>query len=312
MRASSAFTTFVLLHFLLHQICNGKESWEFGRRVKSTAKEYMGESNTRNPKKTNKLVTADLTRNGETKSRTALHRVRLSGMDSSTTRINQRKTEREKIPVFFENDLEDGSRKLVSLSSYTYSQSSDLMAEDRVPQMGNTSSTQTQIKYSEGISESIVTKGLVPASSIQGQNITDSFLKEDLTYTKVTCPLTEMKTPANSVQKVTIRFTYEVDTNNTSFSVSDIESVMFQSVVETLLDCGKTRQLLRNMRGRRKLQEDLQFLAIDSMPGDNLRANGECNLSYPHLISLVKICMLNVQVSAHYQKNLFLQKRVHP
>jgi hypothetical protein len=71
---------------------------------------------------------------------------------------------------------------------------------------------------------------------------------------------------------------YEVDTNNTSFSVSDIEIMMFQSVVETLLDCGKTRQLLRNMRGRRKLQEDLQFLAIDSMPGDNLRANGECSI----------------------------------
>ncbi len=238
----------------------------------------MEESNTRNSKKTNQLVTADLTRNGETKSRTALQRIRLSGMDSSTTRINQRKSAREKIPVFFDNDLKDGSRKLGPLSSYTYSQSSDLMSEGRVPQTVNTSSTQGVIKYSEGISESFVTNGLVPASSIQGQNITDSLLRGDLTYTKVTCPLTEMKTPASSVQKVTIRFMYEVDTNNTSFSVSDIEIMMFQSVVETLLDCGKTRQLLRNMRGRRKLQEDLQFLAIDSMPGDNLRANGECSI----------------------------------
>lgn len=282
MRASSAviksFQTFILLHSFLRQMCIGKVSWEFGRRVKSSVKVFLKETNTRNSKETDQLKTE-----GGSRSTTALRRVRLAGTDSSTAALDQTKSAREKIPLFFATDLEDGSRKLGPLLSYTYSPPKELMAAGREPQTENASSMQEEIKHPDELTEPSVTNGVRPPTSIPGQNITDSLLKGDIPYMKVTCPLTEMKTPASSMQKVTIRFTYEVDTKNTSFVVSDIESMMFQSVVATLLDCGKTRQLLRNMRGRRKVKEDgvektLQFLAIDSIPGDTLRANGECRL----------------------------------
>jgi hypothetical protein len=273
MRASSAviksFQTFILLHAFLRQMCIGKVSWEFGRRVKSSVKVLLKETNTRNSKETDQHKTE-----AGRRSTIALRRVRLAGIDSSTAASDQSKSAREKIPLFFATDLEDGSRKLGPHLSYTYSSPKELTA-DREPQTENASSMQE---------EPSVTNGFRPPTPIPGQNITDSLLKGDIPYMKVTCPLTEMKTPASSVQKVTIRFTYEVDTKSASFVVSDIESMMFQSVVATLLDCGKTRRLLRNMRGRRKVKEDsvektLQFLAIDTLPGDTLRANGECRFN---------------------------------
>jgi hypothetical protein len=298
MRASpnliASLPILILLHSLSCQTCTGKDGWEFGRRVQSSNKGHLAAATIKNIKQQKIQLTTDTAENRNKINPSVSRRARQKGNGSSTARLEQSKIARDKKLIFFAIDLEDGSRERHLHSSYSYSVSNGIQAKAKMPQLEKVIPIEEKLHNFEPLSGPNVTGGLVPATSDKEQNFTESFISGDIPNTKVTCPLSEMNTPVSSIQRVTIRFTYEVDTNSTSFLVADIESLMFQSVVETLLNCDEARRELVYTRGRRKLQENgpdksLQFIAIDSMPGDSLRANGEKQFNVSSTCALIHI-----------------------
>ena len=281
----SLFSTFLLFSSLSTQICSGKTDWEFGRRVASTSNKLSAETVGSTQKQTLKRITlaSENAEKGKPRNNTPVtRRVRVKNSKSTARNVNlenkSRSDDKSRISLYFASDATDRRSRILdflhsSSFSYSYSYPKVKKASGILPALKSAvkKSSNGLVNYPETPQEQSVTSMPVASNPYPTSQADESSIG-NIPETKVTCPLTGLDMLSSNIQKVPIRFTYEVDTNQTWFS--DVETLIFQSVVDTLLDCNADTQ------GTRKLQEvnsseTYKFISVDSMPGDILRTNGK-------------------------------------
>lgn len=95
---------------------------------------------------------------------------------------------------------------------------------------------------------------------------------------KVSCELTT----DSPIQKIELRYTYEIDFNQTT-RVQIIEQKIFQSIVRNFLDCSNNstrRQQETSTDGRKRIQgrrhlQTFLFVSLDRTPDDKIQRNGK-------------------------------------
>mmetsp|Transcript_20186 Transcript_20186/g.28752 ORF Transcript_20186/g.28752 Transcript_20186/m.28752 type:complete len:537 (-) Transcript_20186:194-1804(-) len=292
--SASLFSTFLLFHSLSTQICSGKTDWEFGRRVPSISNKLSAENVGSTKKQTLKHITlsSDNTEKEKPRNDTPVtRRVRVKNSKSITRNINlenkSRSDDKSRISLYFASDATDRRSRILdflhpSSISYSYSYSypypkptAKKASSEIQPTLKSAvkKSSNGLVNYPETPAEQSVTSMPV-ASNPNSTTQADESSFGNITETKVTCPLTGLDMLSSNIQKVPIRFTYEVDTNQTWFE--DIEALIFQSVVDTLLDCNADAQGTRKLQGVSS-SETYKFISVDSMPGDILRTNETCS-----------------------------------
>jgi len=117
--------------------------------------------------------------------------------------------------------------------------------------------------------------------SIAILNSTATLSEGDYPFTKVVC-----ETNSQDIQRVDIRFTYELDFNHTTKAAA-IDGAIFQSIVDKFLQCNNKTYYNRKLttthrKGRRALrklvnnEKVVQIISLDRSPIDILQKNESC------------------------------------
>ena len=167
-----------------------------------------------------------------------------------------------------------------SSHSYSYPFSATAISEKKRSKTANHKSSIPKTKI-EPFHESSLKPTIKESSAIL--NTTTALTEADYPFTKVACA-----TNSQDIQRVDIRFSYELDFNHTTKAAA-IDGAIFQSVVEKFLQCNNKTYYNRKLtathrQGRRALrklannEKVVSIISLDRSPIDKLQKNGmfEC------------------------------------